>query len=125
MEPLQSTKFALGWFCLYPVVANDSSFKWIKLARIVILPTISISCLSMDIACFTFIYEYFSTNLDDCLLTILAAIVCIATLYTMLIAFRSRHEIASVIDQLSTIYDDRKYFELNFFQFLAKSFRLF
>lgn len=112
MEPLKSTKSILTMLSLYPASADDSSsFEWKKLARIAMLPTILISCLSMDLACFTFIYKFLLTNLGDCLFTLLAAIVCMATLYTMIIAFRSRHQIASVVDQLMAIYDDRKCFE--------------
>lgn len=120
---LETVKFVLTWLRLYPAAANEPMSKWKKLARIAFLPLILFSILSLALACFAFIHKFFSTNLDDCLFTFLGTIVSMATLYTMIVAFRSRREITLVIDQLLIIYDERKYIEVTFF--IAVSFKQF
>lgn len=65
--------------------------------------------LSMLAACVAFFVKFVSIVLEESLYALFQISTLSGILYSMIVVFNSRHEVKTIFDKLSTIYDDREY----------------
>lgn len=93
---------------MYPVAKSSNTASWKAAARITIIVMMFSSTMCAIAAYTAYIIENISNNLEDCLFTFMAFITCMGLIYTMILAFFTRHQVPSIFKQFASIYDDRK-----------------
>lgn len=114
MQPLVTTKRILEWISMYPVAKSTTTPLWKASAHIIIIVMMFGVTLCAIAAYTVYIIENISNNLEDCVFTFMAFVTCCGLIYAMIMAFFTRHQVPSIFQQLSSIYEDRNYsIELN------------
>lgn len=109
MQPLETTKHILIWIYMYPDAESSHTLLWKTATRTLFIAVQFSMTLFSIAACLTYIIKNVSTNLENCLFTIMGFIVFCGLIYTMIVAFFIRHRVPIIFDKFSSIYDDRKY----------------
>lgn len=111
MKPLAINRQMLVWLHLCPdEVPSSKRNKFNRLIRIVIFPAIFAILLIYVVSSVAFFRKNVSANLEQSLHSVFQFVGASSVLYILVIAFCLRHKISDVLQQLSMIYEESKFF---------------
>lgn len=107
MIPLISIRKTLIWLNVCPSDDEISGVtKWYKIVRILLSCTVVITSLFGVGAFGMFILENVTNHLEDCLFTFMGFMISICTVYAIIFAYFSHHQIPSIFKQLTAICNE-------------------
>lgn len=106
MRPLETNRYILTWFSIYPPAKNTSKWKrWMYISFTVfdlIILLLSIAAAS------AFFRKFVSTDLEASLMALMDLVGCLTMSYVIMVTFYQRQEFLIIFDGLTKIYDERK-----------------
>lgn len=111
MKPLETNQLVLTWFGLSP--ADKAPTKWQKILYKASTFQLILSILSIFISSLAFFYRFVLIDLEKALYAVYQFVGLFSALYLCMVAYLSRPQINSTLNQLSNIYHESKSFDSN------------
>lgn len=111
MKPLETNQLVLTWFGLSP--ADKAPTKWQKILYKASTFLLILSILSIFISSLAFFYRFVLIDLEKALYAVYQFVGLFSALYLCMVAYLSRPQINSTLNQLSNIYHESKSFDSN------------
>lgn len=106
MQPLEKTKEALTWFCVFPPNENETGKQGIVYKLYTV--TFFILSLIFFVSSLLFIWKDSSNNLESTLFALIQVIGFSAIIYTFIATLFLRKKIVAVFTKSSEIYNKSK-----------------
>lgn len=107
MEPLVTTKQMLIWLCVYP--SPKTTRKSEKIAHILCAIVVFLGNFFGTVTHVMYLVKLGSIDVKGRVFSFMGIVGFISMVFIMITVFLHRHQIRTILEQLSTIYDTRKY----------------